>query len=162
MTLVVAASLLVATTLTACAPTSEQPDSLTDPGASTTDTFKELGGVLDEYEAATEVYLLPSGYTYPEAPFNDATGSYQEGYGTSAAVTIWNCAWGETYLAAQGVDPVAAEAALVQFAAITDTDTYVRFYDPVSAHPLFEQAIEDAQLGDPTTIQSIVAGTCAQ
>jgi len=146
--------------LVACAPSTPNEPASTAGGDTSIETFNEIGGAVDEYNAATTVYLLPDGYTYPDAPFTDSSGSYQVGYGTSAAVTFWNCAWGKAYLAAQGTDPVAADAALEQFAAITETETYKLYYDPASAYPLFESAIANAQLGDPTTLQSIVTGSC--
>ena len=154
----VAAIALAATLLGGCSATpTEQPTQ----EASEEAAFNGLDGAVAEYEAATAEYALPDGYTYPESPFADSTGSYQAGYGATEAVRYWNCAWGRTYLAAQGVDPTAADAALTQFAAIRDTEVYQLYFDPASAYPLFDDAVSKGQLGDPSGVQLLVDGGCA-
>jgi len=140
--------------LTGCA-----PEPAPDPPHETS-TFGDHASALDEYIAAQLVYELPEGQEYPAPTFTDMSGTYESGFGTSAAVLVWNCAWGREYLATRGVDALAATHALEQFAAIMDTPTFENSYDPVSAHPLFRNAVEDAQLGDPTGIRQLVDGSC--
>jgi hypothetical protein len=150
---------IAVTMLAGCSTQATQGDA-SPAGIDPQPTLNALPGAVAEYEAATAEYALPDGYVYPKAPFSDASGSYQAGYGATAAVTYWNCAWGRTYLKSQGVDPVAGDAALVQFAAITDTDVYKLYYDPASAYPLFENAIASGKLGDPSGVQILVDGGC--
>ena len=147
--------------LTACVSTSPaDAETEANPGAPTSE-LGDLSGALAEYRAATELYELPAGDSYPEPSFDDAAGLYEAGFGESEVVLFWNCAWGREYLELRGGDPAAAAAALEEFASLAETDAYARYFDPVSVHPVFEAAVEDARLGDPTTVQSIVEGSCA-
>jgi len=67
---------------------------------------------------------------------------------------------GKEYLLQRGVDEEAASYALAQFAAIMETETFRKNFDPASAHPLFASAVEEAELGDPTRLQSLINGSC--
>ena len=124
-------------------------------------TFGDADSARAEYVEATTRYELPAGDSYPEPSFDDAAGLYEAGFGESEVVLFWNCAWGREYLELRGGDPAAAATALEEFASLAETDAYARYFDPVSVHPVFEAAVEDARLGDPTTVQSIVEGSCA-
>ncbi len=155
MTAVVATAIMVVLLSGCASDVSEEA-----PPSGLEQTFEEHSSAVDEYLAAQEAYQLPVGQSWPEPRFTDESGSYESGYGESEAVLVWNCAWGREYLARRGDDPAAATAALEQFAALTETEAYDVYFDPVSVHPVIESAIENAQLGDPAGIQSIVTGGC--
>lgn len=123
-------------------------------------SFNSITSVVDEYNIAATEYTLPDGQSYPPPPFEDDRGLYEVGYGTMVVVNVWNCAWAREYLASNGVDDARASEALTQFAAIVDTDVFREHYDSQSLQPLYEQAIENARLGDPSGVQSIVDGGC--
>lgn len=40
------------------------------------------------------------------------------------------------------------------------TDSYLDFYDPVSVHPVYSKTVDDAYLGDPSGVQSLVSTNC--
>lgn len=125
-----------------------------------TQTFEDHSSAVDEYNETAETLELPEGIQFPEPRFADERGLYQSGYGAGEAVLVWNCAWGREYLEQRGVDDAAAAVALDKFAAIMDTETFKNTYDPVSAQPLFKKAVANAELGDPSLIQSLVDGGC--
>jgi hypothetical protein len=157
----VVVSLIATTMLVGCSAAPPSPDNNELPSPKTSaSALNSISGVDAEYKTAMAEYALPAGYKYPADPFKDKSGSYQRGYGTTEVVRFWNCAWARTYLAAQGVNPKRADAALTQFAAIMDTDVYKLYYDPLSAYPLFESAVSKAELGDPSDVQAVVDGGC--
>jgi hypothetical protein len=123
--------------------------------------FNGIEGVRQEYLAASRKYQLPAGYTYPASPFDDTSGSYQEGYGASQAVHVWNCSWGKEFLKYKGQDQKRSAAALETYAAVRNTDTYRRFWDPQSMQVPFEASIQAAQLGDPSAIEKDIEANCS-
>jgi hypothetical protein len=151
-----ATTVILVTLLSGCSPEVSNDDL----PAGVEQTLQARSSAVDEYREAQEVYELPEGQSWPEPRFTDEGGSYESGYGESEAVLVWNCAWGREYLVRRADGPVVAAHALEQFAALTETDAYQSFFDPVSVHPVIEGAIENARLGDPTGIQSIVTGGC--
>jgi hypothetical protein len=148
------AAVSVAILLSACGASDPQPETTTG------QTFEDHSSAVDEYNAATADYPLPEGETYPPAPFDDENGTYETGYGTSIVVGLWNCSWGRKYLELRGSDPEGAEQALEEFASLADTEAYDLYYDAASVHPVFESAVENARLGDPSLVQSIIDGGC--
>ena len=148
------AAVSVAVLLSGCNASDPQPETTTG------QTFEDHSSAVDEYDAATAEYSLPDGEVYPPAPFGDEDGIYESGYGTSVVVSTWNCAWGREYLELRGSDSAGAAAALEQFASLMDTEAYDLYYDAASVHPVFESAVENARLGDPSLVQSIVDGGC--
>ena len=154
VTAAVLAAVAVVAAMTGCTP--EPPETETIPEQN----FDDHSSALEEYEAAAAEYELPAGQTYPPAPFDDESGIYETGYGESVVVTLWNCAWGREYLLLRGENAEAASAALEQYASLMETEAYDLYYDPASVHPVFESAIENARLGDPALVQSLVEGGC--
>jgi hypothetical protein len=119
-----------------------------------------LQTTIDEYDAAAKLYPLPAGQSYPPPSFGKDDGVFESGYGASEAVHVWNCAWGKRYLATEGSDPAAASDALAQFASITKTDTFKRYYDPQSVQIDYVKAIDNARLGDPSGVQQMMDANC--
>ena len=159
LSLTVVSGLLMTGALTGCTPGGD-PQLPSKPSATDISTFGDAGSARVEYVEATTRYELPAGESYPEPSFDDAAGLYEAGFGESEVVLFWNCAWGQEYLELRGGDAAAAATALEEFASLAETDAYDRYFDPVSVHPVFEAAVEDARLGDPTAVQSIVEGSC--
>ena len=158
----VVVGLMVAATLVGCS--ADRSTEAVEPTAAPEpeQTFNDVTGASEEYDAATVKYALPDGVTYPPAPFTDPDGQYQAGYGEGRVVFFWNCAWAKSYLAKQGVDEVGAAAALEQYASVRDTDTFKLNWDPVSIQQPFEAAVEAAELGDPSAIQKDADINCTQ
>lgn len=158
-TVVAAVIILTAATLAGCTSTSTaNPTARTSADASP--DFHDQEGVVAEYNAVVASYALPSGYKYPDAPFKDSNGSYQQGYGTQAAVQIWNCDWGREYLKRRGSDEDAASHALKVYASVEKTSTFKEYWDPQSVQEPFKRAVEKAQLGDPSEIALDVEANC--
>lgn len=154
----VAVVVLAAATLAAC---SDQSSNLTVAPTSSAQTFSQIGGAKAEYNAAAKKYVLPTGYSYPPAPFTDVKGNYQTGYGEEMAVTFWNCSWGKAYLRDQAGNSATASADLTQYSAMQDTDTFKQFWDPESMQKPFKASIDSAKLGDPSAIEQYVSANCA-
>lgn len=148
-------AITVAVSLTGCtsAPV-ERPASLPS------QSFGGSTSAIDEYKAAAKTHLLPEGQTYPDPSFAKSGDTYESGYGTSEALTVWFCAWGKQYLATQGVDSATASTSLGEFEKFLSTETFKQYYDADSAQPLFKSAVEKAKLGDPSGIQTIIDGSC--
>ncbi|AWB88977.1 hypothetical protein [Homoserinimonas hongtaonis] len=152
----VAVALLI---LGGCSAPNTEADAV-DEEVPVTEQFRDVAGAEEEYLKVTQAYVLPASETYPPAPFAGEPGSYQVGYGTLTGLEAWNCAWGREYLRYVGSDAEAAAVALDEYAAFMETESFLKYYDPVSVHPVFAKVVEDARLGDPSGIQSLVSTNC--
>ncbi|TXK16369.1 hypothetical protein [Homoserinibacter sp. GY 40078] len=158
-----AALALVLAFLAGCASTTS--DTASDEPTEATiheDGFTSFDAAIEEYWATAEKFPLPAGEEYPEPTFDDASGSYQAGYGETEAVGAWNCAWGREYLEAFGTDPEREATALAEYSRLVETDAFARSYDPESAQSAVYDSIEKAKLGDPSRVQSVIDGGCPQ
>lgn len=130
------------------------------PDAEAESTALSYEETLAEYKASQQKFDLPEGAEYPEDPGLEPGEFYGKSYGEGEAIHQWNCAWGKEWLAQRGVNEDRAEAAFETFVSIRDTDFYQEFYDPEAAQPVFDAAIEAAELGDPSRIESLVGPNC--
>lgn len=125
-------------------------------------SFLDYDGMVAEYTQTAQTLSLPEGYSFPAEPFERTDELYQQGFGATQAVFIWNCDWGREWLAVRGVDETAAAHAFEMYASVTETDTYKQSWDPVSIQVPFEAALEAAELGDASQIQADLTTNCPE
>lgn len=123
-------------------------------------SFGGIDDVREEYRVTAAGHSLPEGVGYPEPPYQDESALYERGVGAGDAVTFWNCSWGRSYLAAFGSDEAAASAALDEFAAVEETETFRRSWDPDSLQKDFFAARDAAVLGDPSAMRQFIEPGC--
>src|SRR5262245_56535984 len=124
--------------------------------------FLGYDAYVAEYDKTKGSLAFPPGYPKDRVrhePKPTKPSSWQLGAGAEAAVCEWNCAWGARYVTQAGQDPRAARSALAAYASLRQRPEWADFWAP-ETQQMVNDAIADAELGDPSGIRGLVEVEC--
>ncbi|MBT1018621.1 hypothetical protein KJY77_05685, partial [Canibacter sp. lx-72] len=130
-------------------------------GCSGSRGFVSYADINKEYQESVAKLNWPAGYTPPESLREDEEGgSYQRGFGDTAASTAYECAWYKEWLKTYATDEQAANNALTHLDKVLDMGYLSKERAHESVRQQVRNNLEKARLGDPSEIQSFVTANC--
>ncbi|MEV6964968.1 hypothetical protein AB0M47_07605 [Hamadaea sp. NPDC051192] len=125
--------------------------------------------MVDEFWATTKTLDLPPGVYWPaKAPIAEPEvgsdgklhgHSYEKGWGTATAQTMWYCAWQREWLSQFGHDNQRATTAYQKLLTFKSMDQYVLYSDQ-GTRDFVDSTLSKAALGDPSLVQNNVNLNC--
>lgn len=146
--MVLATASVCALSLSAC--TAVQPAPQTE--------FVDSAGYVEEYRHSVAAFTetLPEGVDFPETP-PPLEGNIEKSVGNAMAHFFWLCSWEAKYLSEDSTEEQLE--ALEQIKRFADTDWAQVNYDDSSG--AWANAIEYAELGDPSELRAFHESDCA-